>query len=40
LARNGLAVILTVVPIQTASFACEGHEKECHDTDGFVLTIG
>lgn len=30
-------VNLTVVPVQTDSFAWEGQEKECHDTDGFVL---
>ena len=38
-AHNSLTVILTTVPIQTDSFAREGHEKECHYTDGFVLTI-
>lgn len=38
-AHNGLTVILTMLPIQTDSFACEGHKKECHDTDVFVLTI-
>lgn len=33
-----LIVNLTVVPVQTDSFAWEGHEKKYHDTDGFVLT--